>query len=131
MYVTVFLNELLELISLHIVKWFWIFLSVGYHPPFSTQWTSPSAVATNTRADLKVKSGSLQEFGKCRARVGYGPAPGPTKKRPCVTLSRSVGRGTYTSTPYRSSLLIQLSGRTSAGRASCGADLAGCVSAAG
>ena len=28
-------------------------------------------------------------------------------------------------------LLIQLSGRTSAGRAGCGADLAGCVSAAG
>ena len=27
-------------------------------------------------------------FGKCRARVGSGPALGPTKKRPCSTLSR-------------------------------------------
>ena len=26
----------------------------------------------------------------------YGSAPGPTKKRPCATFSRSVGRGTNT-----------------------------------
>ena len=29
--------------------------------------------------------------------MGYGPAPGPTK-RPCATLSRSVGRGTNAAT---------------------------------
>ena len=58
--------------------------------------------------------------------------PDPPKKRPCATLSRSVGRGTNTAASYRSSfLLIQLSGRISAGRAGCGSDLAGCVSVAG
>ena len=40
--------------------------------------------------------GAVGIFGKCRVRVGYGPAPGSTKKRPCATLSRSVGRGTNT-----------------------------------
>ena len=35
-------------------------------------------------------------FGTCRMRVGYGPAPGPTIKRPCAILARSVGRATYT-----------------------------------
>ena len=51
------------------------------------------------------------------------------KKRLCATLSRSVGRGTNTAASYRS--CIPLSGRTSAGRAGCGADLAECVSVAG
>ena len=68
-------------------------------------------------------------FWKCRARVSYGPALGPSKKSPCTTLSRSVGRGTNTTASYRSSfLLIQLLGRISVGRAGCGTDLAGCVS---
>ena len=35
-------------------------------------------------------------FGTCRMRVGYGPAPGPTIKRPCAILARSVGRATNT-----------------------------------
>ena len=35
-------------------------------------------------------------FGKGRARVGSGPAPGPTLKRPCATLVRLVGRRTNT-----------------------------------
>ena len=30
-------------------------------------------------------------FGTCRMRVGYGPAPGPTIKRPCAIFARSVG----------------------------------------
>ena len=48
--------------------------------------------------------GAVGIFGKCRAGVGYGPAPGPTKKRPCATLSRSVGRGTNTTASYRNSM---------------------------
>ena len=40
--------------------------------------------------------GAVGIFGKCPARVGYDPAPGPTIKRPCATLSRSLGRGTNT-----------------------------------
>ena len=39
-------------------------------------------------------------FGKCVARVGYGPAHGPTEKRPCATLARKVGRATNTSADY-------------------------------
>ena len=31
-------------------------------------------------------------FGTCQMYVGYGPAPGPTIKRPCAILARSVGR---------------------------------------
>ena len=30
-------------------------------------------------------------FRKCRARVGFGPAPGPPIKRPCTVLLRFVG----------------------------------------
>ncbi len=37
-------------------------------------------------------------FGTCRMRVGYGPPPGPTIKRPCAILARSVGRATNTAT---------------------------------
>ena len=40
--------------------------------------------------------GAVGIFGKCRARVGYGPAPGPTIKRPFATLARWVGRSTNT-----------------------------------
>ena len=36
---------------------------------------------------------SPRHFGECWARLGYGPAPGPTlKKRPRDTLLRLVGR---------------------------------------
>ena len=44
--------------------------------------------------------GALGIFGKCRARVGYGPVLEPTKKRPYATLSHSVGRGTNTAASY-------------------------------
>ena len=39
-------------------------------------------------------------FGNCRMRVDYGPAPGPTIKRPCAILARSVGRATNTAMQY-------------------------------
>ena len=35
-------------------------------------------------------------FGKLRARVGYGPAPGPTQKRSCAIHARKVGRASNT-----------------------------------
>ena len=35
-------------------------------------------------------------FWECRTRLGYGPAPRPTLKRPCATLVRLVGRPTNT-----------------------------------
>ena len=39
-------------------------------------------------------------FSKCRARVGCGPAPGPTLKRPCAIIIRLVGQKTNTVTKY-------------------------------
>ena len=42
--------------------------------------------------------GARGYFWKCRARVGYDPAPGPTLIRPCVILLRLVGRKTNTTT---------------------------------
>ena len=33
-----------------------------------------------------------RHFWDCRTRLGYGPSTGPTKKRPCATLVRLVGR---------------------------------------
>ena len=55
---------------------------------------------------------------------------------PNVIISRKVNfllvtTNLYRVASHRSSLLIQLSSRTSADRAGCGADLAGCVSVAG
>ena len=72
-------------------------------------------------------------FGKLRARVGYGPAPGPTQKRPCAIHARKVGRASNTSgyKQYPNTAPLQLSGRTSAGRVICGTDLAECVSVPG
>ena len=40
-------------------------------------------------------------FGKLRVRVGYGPAPGPTQKRPCAIHARKVGRASNTADQYR------------------------------
>ena len=36
---------------------------------------------------------------KCRARVGSGPAPGPTFKKPCAADACSVGHATNTADP--------------------------------
>ena len=44
--------------------------------------------------------GAVGIFRKCWARVGCGPALGPTEKRPCATLARKVGRATSTSANY-------------------------------
>ena len=40
--------------------------------------------------------GALDIFGKYRARVGYGPAPRPTEKRPSAILARKVGHAINT-----------------------------------
>ena len=69
-------------------------------------------------------------FDKLRARVGYGPAPGPTQKRPCAIHARKVGRASNTADHSRSEPL-QVSGSASAGRVICGTDLAKCVSVPG
>ena len=69
-----------------------------------------------------------RHFKEMPGACGLRPCARTHQKRPCATLSRSVGRGTNTAAYYRSSfLLIQLSGRISVGRAGCGADLAGCA----
>ena len=34
---------------------------------------------------------SPKHFGECRAYLGYSPAPGPTLKKPCATLTRLMG----------------------------------------
>ena len=43
---------------------------------------------------------SPRYFWKCRARVGFSLAPGPTLKRPCAVLARSVGCATNTATVF-------------------------------
>ena len=45
-------------------------------------------------------------FDKLRARVGYGPAPGPTQKRPCAIHARKVGRASNTADHSRSEPLL-------------------------
>ena len=81
---------------------------VGYGPapgptikrPFATL-TRKVGRSTNTPRSQPSPNkgnadGAVGIFGKCRARVGYGPAPGPTIKRPFATLARKVGRSTNT-----------------------------------
>ena len=66
-------------------------------PPFEGGWVDcPAPEAPLTRG---MPTGP-RAFLKLRARVGYGPAPGPTKKRPCAILARKVGRATNTSADY-------------------------------
>ena len=80
----------------------WIFPTVsgGLLPGYYTlRWGWSPSAPNKGNVD-----GTVGIFGKCRVRVGYGPAPGPTKKRPCATLSRSVGRGTNTAASYRNSI---------------------------
>ena len=70
-------------------------------------------------------------FCKIRARVGYGPAPGPTQKKGLVPYMpvrwgvHQILQITLDLTP------LQMSGSTSAGRVICGTDLAECVSIPG
>ena len=40
-----------------------------------------------------------RHFLKCQMHVGYGPASGPTLKRPCVLLVRLVGQETNNNSP--------------------------------
>ena len=42
---------------------------------------------------------SPRHFWDCQGHVGFGPAPGPTLKRPCATLVHLVGRITNISSP--------------------------------
>ena len=61
--------------------------------PFGRLGWSPDAWSAPYKGNA---DGAVGIFGKYRARVGYGLAPGPTKKRSCATISRSMGRGTNT-----------------------------------
>ena len=70
-------------------KSFWWQIDFGLD--FSRCWVAPN----KWNAD-----GAVGIFGKCQARVGYGPAPGTTEKRTCATLARKVGRATNTSADY-------------------------------
>ena len=62
-------------------------------PPSGGLGLSPGAWGTPNKGNADGAGGI---FGTCRMRVGYGPAPGPTIKRPCAILARSVGRATNT-----------------------------------
>ena len=62
-------------------------------------------------------------FWRCWACLGYGPALGPTLKRPCATLVRSVRRTTNT----ESSLVVAGLGHTSVGCVARFMDQVGCI----
>ena len=53
----------------------------------------PGACGTPNKGNAH---GAVDIFRKRWARVSSGPAPGPTHKRLCAGLARSVGRATNT-----------------------------------
>ena len=72
----------------------------GFYPLSRGGWVHcPAPEVPLTRG---IADGAEGIFGKLRARVGYGPAPGPTQKRPCAIHARKVGR----CIKYRSILLM-------------------------
>ncbi len=76
------------------------FLSFGLRGPSPQAFPSFGRVGFIARHLRRPQKGNTDGaegiFGNCRMRVGYGPAPGPTIKRPCAILARSVGRATNT-----------------------------------
>ena len=69
----------------------------GPSPQTFTPFGKVGFIARRLRPPNKGNAdGAVGIFGKCRAHVGYGPAPRPTEKRPCVTLARKVRRSTNT-----------------------------------
>ena len=88
----------------------WI-ISFGFRGP------SPQALLPLGRLGSSNADGAVGIFGKCRARAGYGPAPGPTIKKtlchPCP-LGGAVNKyhGSCINT-----VLLQLLSRILAGRA--------------
>ena len=77
-------------------------ISFGLRGRSPQAFTSFGRVAFIARRLRRPKKGNADGaegiFGTCRMRVGYGLAPGPTIKRPCAILARSVGRATNTAT---------------------------------
>ena len=76
------------------------FLSFGLRGPSPQAFTSFGRVGFIARRLRRPKKGNADGaegiFGNCRMRVGYGPAPGPTVKRPCAILARLVGQAINT-----------------------------------
>ena len=67
-----------------------ILLALGGHPQALTLFGGVRLIAWRLR---RLSFGECRGiFAKCRARMGCGPAPGPTLKRPCAVFLRLVGR---------------------------------------
>ena len=83
------------------------FLSFSLRGPSPQAFTSFRRVGFIARRPRRPKKGNADGaegiFGNCRMRVGYGPAPGPTKKRPSAILARLVGQATNTARSWQSS----------------------------
>ena len=94
--------------------------------PLGRLGSSPGAWSTPNKGNA---DGAVGSFGKRRARVGYGPAPGTTKKGLVPHLP--VRWGKQQIPQYRNTAPIQLSGRTSVGCVYCGTDPARYVLAVG
>ena len=62
-------------------------------PPSRGLGSLPGAWGAPNKGDA---DGAEGIFGKLRARVGYGPTPGPIQKRPCAIHARKVGRASNT-----------------------------------
>ena len=99
----------------------------GFYPLSRGLGSLPGAWGAPNKGNAEGAEGI---FDKLRARVGYGPASGPTQKRPCAIHARKVGRASNTADQSLSEPL-QVSGSASAGRVICGTDLAECVSVPG
>ena len=83
------------------------FLSFGLRGPSPQAFTSFGRVGFIARRLRRPKNGNADGaegiFGNRWMRVGYGPAPGPTIKRPCAILARLVGQATNTARSWQSS----------------------------
>ena len=70
---------------------YWLFPSVSgglpprLLPPSGGLGSSPGAWGAPNKGNA---DGAVGIFGKCRTRVGYGPATGPILKRSCAILAR-------------------------------------------
>ena len=70
-----------------------LFIHLLHQLSFISPRETPGAWGAPNKGNADGAEGT---FGKLRARVGYGPAPGPTQKRPCAIHARKVGRASNT-----------------------------------
>ena len=73
------------------------YLHHGLFQHYITMWDNTLRKQYRDTANKENADGAVGIFGKCRARVGFGPAPGPTKKALCHTCPLGGARNKYRS----------------------------------